>query len=165
MIRAFISFVNISATSTCFFFLSSHSTSTTFLLYFSVGKATIQKYTEEINRVWGSNTLSKMIKFVNKQKPKLWGQEKPSTFVSHMVVLTIIKDRGNIEYKKLVASVKLNYYLSDKSLRHNVQTVCRLLGQWGRSVIKLRNHRVWVSAASRVQVLKVINKKKSHAYL
>jgi hypothetical protein len=144
-------------------FSSSHIIFTIFI--YKVVKAHIQAYIDEVKEFVKVKTYVSMLKFLQEAKPSLWGEQQPKSFLEHMMVLTLVKDRGNIGYHTLLQSVELPYPLSYKSINHNVQSIRRSLGKWGKKQVKLGNKKEWEAVARLVRIPKIIKDRKNTALL
>jgi DDE superfamily endonuclease len=131
----------------------------------SMGHKAVEGIIDAVQYHIGVSTLNKMVTYAEHNKPGLWGEQQPYTFLKHMVAMTIYKDMKNIGYNTLCAKVDFGYTLNHKSLQHNIKALREVLGQWGKETIKLGEKTKWSKAAMNTGIPKVISKKKVQAYL
>jgi hypothetical protein len=81
----------------------------------------IQEFIDKVKLVIGARAFTKMVTFAAKEKPSLWGEQKPSDHLKHMVAMTVYKDIKGVGYKTLNAKVDFDYLVNHKSLQHNIQ--------------------------------------------
>jgi len=100
----------------------------------------VKRYVEQNLK---NDQINKILNYVVKREPKLWGEQKGSrNFVQNMVFLTIYKDLYNVGFVRLSNQLEdINLY--DKTLRFNVQKIRKYLAKWAKKKFNIGDAFLW----------------------
>ena len=101
----------------------------------------------EIEKKISAPVLQDVLEFMDEQKLKPWGLERPPGFINTMTILTIYHDQEMIGYQQLVRRAVLEFNISDKSIRHNASKVRFAFFEWAKDKIIEGDQNSWREAA------------------
>lgn len=110
-----------------------------------------------IRSLGGSDSYSRILKYVKKKSPSLWAKEKNEYFLENNLILTIYKDTVGIGYKKIIDENKDWIGFSHNSLNHNVQQMRLVLADWGKKQIKIGDESLWNRNAKSISKIKELS--------
>jgi hypothetical protein len=98
---------------------------------------------EHVHKKIGTERTQTIINFIKGYEPKLWGtQNGVRQYVDMMIYLAIYKDIFGVGYSALSHQVQF-VRVWDKTLKHNVQLLRKLLMKWGKTKIALGDKTAW----------------------
>ena len=121
----------------------------------SVSRPVIKKRVEQRITV---NLLKEIVEYVHAKDPYMWGEVKPGTFVSDMVILTLYHYFTGSSYQNIEEEIDFGYVISHNSLAHNAGVIRRTLQPWAEQYVTLGTLTDWQEAASGITFPKPIGK-------
>lgn len=110
----------------------------------------LKKLTE---RKFGSTAYSKLLKFIKKGKPYLWGETQPRDYLEKNLVATLIKDLEGKGYDKILSENDFGMHFNHSTFQHNAGVLRKLAMEWGMSTCHLRSAGEWTAAMAHMKKL------------
>jgi hypothetical protein len=91
-----------------------------------------------------------VLRYVRENPPRLWGIEKPPSFLEATMCYTIYADLHRCGINRLRGKLNLGFRLSNKSVDHNISKMRQTLAAWGDNHVVLGSAHAWDHAAINV---------------
>lgn len=111
---------------------------------------------EEVTKVIGRRAYQALVAEVKRQKPKLWGTQRPSNFVEAMVLAFLFKDIKGVGYQKVHRQIDWGFVINQKSIDYNIRQIRKAAASWGQQHLKPGRLRSWTEAAKGTHKSKVL---------
>ncbi len=106
-------------------------------------KRSKQEVYKKVQKVIGKEAMRHTKRFLETNKPKLWGRDKSGDFLDRCLNLAIYKYVENIGYKQLDADTKEWNKLSHHSITENTHRITDKLALWGENQIIAGDKEIW----------------------